>query len=348
MRCLLLGLMLLMTCAARAETLLRSPWDVAPRRVISAAYACPTLAKLPRDIVLDDYYADAQHSQIDPGRYAAYQAAQAPFLQALHETEKAADLFQRVGSRAAARCVIDLLLEDEAAGAMTGRMSSGEAIYVQGWTLGGLSIAYLKARSAGTASLGETAAIVRWLVQVADSGRRYMDQRRAQPKITDARNNHAAWMGLSVMAVGVANNDDVLFDWGADRFRDQAAQVLPDGTLPLEMARGRRALHYHLFAAAPLVEMAEFGAANGVDLYAVSGFAVRRLVERCLAGLEDGSLFARQAGAAQDTPEVGQPVSAELAWAWPYARRFPGTALDAMGRAALFRPTLYLGGLPPP
>ena len=334
-------LVLLVSVRAEGATLLRSPWDVAPRRVIAAAYSCPPLAPLPRDVVAADYYADPRHSEVDAARFAAYQAAQAPFTRVMQETARAADTFQRIGSRAAARCVMDLLLAAARAGAMLGRVSSNQAVYLQGWTVGALALAYLKARTAGTADLGETAAIVRWLVDVAAFGVRYMDQRRALPQATDGRNNHAAWMGLAVMAVGVANNDDVMFGWGEERFRDQAAQVAADGTLPLELARGARALHYHLFAAEPMLEMAVFGEANGVDLFGVGDHALGRLIGACLLGRSESGFFARLAGVAQESTG-----SAAFAWAWPFARRFPGTALDEMGREAMFRPVLYLGGLP--
>ncbi len=336
-------LVLLVSVRAEGATLLRSPWDVAPRRVISAAYACPPVMPLPRDVVASDYDADPRHSEVDAARFAAYQAAQKPFVVAMAETARAADTFQRIGSRAAARCVMDLLLVHARARGMTGRVSSNQAVYLQGWTVGALALAYLKARTSGTADLGETAVIVRWLVDVASSGVGYMDQRRAMPGATDGRNNHAAWMGLAAMAVGVANNDDVMFGWGEDRFRAQVAQIGADGTLPLELARGARALHYHLFAAEPLVEMAVFGEANGVDLFGAGDHALGRLMGACLMGVSDSSFFARLAGVAQESTG-----SSAFQWAWPFARRFPGTALDEMGREATFRPVLYLGGVPAP
>ena len=58
------------------------------------------------------------------------------------------------------------------------------------------------------------------------------------------------------------------FDWAMAAYDNGVNQIRPDGTLPLEMARGRRAFHYHLYALAPLVLLAEFGEANQLDLYA--------------------------------------------------------------------------------
>jgi poly(beta-D-mannuronate) lyase len=51
-------------------------------------------------------------------------------------------------------------------------------------------------------------------------------------------------------------------------------QITPEGTLPPEMRRGQRALHYHLYAIAPLVYLAEFGENNGIALFAENNFAL--------------------------------------------------------------------------
>jgi poly(beta-D-mannuronate) lyase len=123
------------------------------------------------------------------------------------------------------------------------------------------------------------------------------------------------------------------------------AQITPEGTLPLEMARRSLALHYHLFAAAPLVTIAELAAANGVDLYAVDHHALARLVYRAASGLQDPSFFARQAGVAQ---QPAPPDAYAIAWAIPFARRFPDAQLNALIARLPSRSILFLGGIPPP
>ena len=51
----------------------------------------------------------------------------------------AADEFQQSGSREAAACVVHLLGVVAHEDAMTGAMSTNQAYYVQGWTLGGVA-----------------------------------------------------------------------------------------------------------------------------------------------------------------------------------------------------------------
>src|SRR5258708_10779979 len=108
---------------------------------------------------------------------------------------------------------------------------------------------------------------------------------------TVPRNNHSAWAGLAVAAAGVAANDHDLLDWGIRRYRLTISQIQEDGTLPLELARARRALHYHLFAAGPVVVLAELAAANGLDLYGAASGAVHRYLARALDGREDSRWF---------------------------------------------------------
>ena len=114
------------------------------------------------------------------------------------------------------------------------------------------------------------------------------------------------------------------------------------------MARGQRALHYHLFAIAPLITIAELASANGEDLYTDSNSSIHLLVARTLAGLTDNSFFAEKSGVAQDTPKDGVINGSDISWLPPYARRFPNPAISDLLAKAAIKPERYLGGMPPP
>jgi poly(beta-D-mannuronate) lyase len=325
---------------------LRSPWDERPVTVTSAGYTCDVPPALPKDIAAYDFYSDAKHSVIDPTRYAAYNAAAKSFDDVMHAAESAADNFQSTGSRAAADCVLHVLLLNAQAGAMTGNMASNQSYYVQNWTLGSLAVTWLKVRDADPGTPDDRSAIAGWLQTVAHSTQGYFADRH-QKGTTDAQNNHYYWAGFAVMAAGVAANDHSLFDWGVSTYDDGISRIQPDGTLALEMARGQRALHYHLFALAPLVTMAEFGAANNLDLYTRNHSALSLLIYRAMGGLEDNKYFTSKAGAAQDTPENGKVKSDEVVWLTPYLRRYPNGDLNRLLHSVNPRPYNYLGGLPP-
>ena len=336
---------------AAAQTVdLRSPWDLHPVKVRSGKYSCPNVAALPHNVEASDYYSDANHSIKDPKRYAAYNEAADMYRVVSEEAARAADQFQSTGDAGAAACVAKIILQQAQADAMTGSMSSNQANYVQNWTLGALAISYLKVRQAGPDAMAvtpaETATMQAWMKLVGQQVETYFSARRAKGT-TDGRNNHLYWAGFADMAAGIATNDRGLYDWGGTTYQDGINQIASDGTLPLELARGQRALHYHLFALAPLVTMAELGAANGEDLYSFDHDRLHLLVSRSLAGLVDNHYFSTKAGAVQDTPEGGKIKSADVIWVTPYVRRFPDPTISAILSHTPREPYGYLGGLPP-
>lgn len=337
--------------AKRPAQSLRSPWDLDPVKLTQAKYDCPTLAPLPHDVVAYDYYSDAKHSVTDPARHAAYEAAAKPFLKTEEATEHAADDFRRSGSSEAAACAARILVEDAQASAMTGSMSSNQAYYVQNWAIGAFAIVWLKVRPAGAAALhvtpAESAAVQAWMKTVGGQVEDYFGSEH-EKNSGSGRNNHYYWAGFSVMAAGIAANDRSEFNWGVGTYKFSVDQIAPDGTLPLEMARGQRALHYHLFAIAPLVTMAELASANGDELYAYNNARIHLLVSRTIAGLNDNHYFQEKSGVPQDTPENGVVKGSDISWLPPYARRFPDPAISALLNKVPVQPEGYLGGMPPP
>jgi poly(beta-D-mannuronate) lyase len=230
-------------------------------------------------------------------------------------------------------------------GVFTGKMSSNQAYYVQGWVIGAVAIAYLKVRDSGLILPQQEHEILPWIVKVVQQTMDYYDTRR-QKGTGDAENNHLYWAGVEISAAGISANDRKLFDWGMDAYRIGVAQIEPDGSLPLEMRRGQRALHYHLYAVAPLVYLAEFGEDNGLNLYAEHNHALKKLAVLSTQGLVDNSFFERAAGIVQDTPK-GPPTAEEISWANIYVSRFPDPAISQLLAKAPSLSYMYLGGLPP-
>jgi poly(beta-D-mannuronate) lyase len=187
--------------------------------------------------------------------------------------------------------------------------------------------------------------ILPWIVNVVQQTENYYDTRR-EKETGDSENNHLYWAGVEISAAGIAANDRQLFNWGMDAYRAGVARIQPDGSLPLEMKRGQRALHYHLFAAARLVYLAEFGEDNGLHLYAEHDHALRRLANLSTLGMADNSFFVRATGIAQDTPN-GPPTAEQISWAKIYVARFPDPMISKLIARAPSLSYMYLGGLPP-
>ena len=325
---------------------LQSPWDAKHVALTTAAYTCPAVAHIAPDLVTDGFYRldDPTHSIIDPARQEAYRRSSDPVKNAGLAIVAAADDYRSTGSRSAAQCAMTQILTLAQEHALTGKMSSNQAYYVQGWVAGAIAIAYLKIREAGLATPGQAQAIANWMKSVGEQTKQYYDAHKKAGH-GDSQNNHLYWAGVELAAIGVVANDRIDFDWAMASYDNGVDQIKPDGSLPLEMARGGRALHYHLYALAPLILLAEFGEANHLDLYAHANGAIHRLVNFSVAGVQDPAPFVKATGVQQ---ELTKPLSGDqIGWAPPYLQRFPNPTLERLVQAAPSLSVYYLGGLPP-
>ncbi len=330
--------------AAPARPLL-SPWDKKPVVQKDFPYPCPSLPHISPDLVTDGFYRldDPTHSIIDPVRQEAYRKSADPVKAVGMAIVKAADDFRTTGSREAAQCAMSRILAMAHDKSLSGKMSSSQAYYVQGWVAGAIAIAYLKVRGNAAVPANQAREIADWLISIGEETKSFYDAHSSAHGANG--NNHLYWAGVELAAIGVAANDQRDFDWGMATYDNGVNQIRPDGTLPLEMARGSKALHYHLYALAPLVLLAEFGEANGLDLYAHANGALHRLVATSMKGLKDPSLFQTETGVEQEVPHV--ITGDQIGWAPPYARRFPNPELSRMIQAAPSLSVYYIGGLPP-
>jgi poly(beta-D-mannuronate) lyase len=332
--------------AAAPVAPLRSPWDGKRVAITEAAFACPTMAHIAPDLVADSFYRldDPTHSIIDPVREEAYRKSSDGVKSVGLSIVKAADGYRTTGSRTAAQCAMAQILTLAQEHALAGKMSSNQAYYVQGWVVGAIAIAYLKICEAGIATPQQTETIADWMQSVGEQTIGYYE---AHKKIGhgDSQNNHLYWAGVELAAIGVVANNRKDFEWAMATYDNGVDQIQPNGALPLEMARGRRALHYHLYALAPLVLLAEFGEANHLDLYAHADGAIHRLVNFSVAGLQDPAPFVKAANVQQELPKTIN--GDQIGWAPPYVQRFPNPALERMVKAATNLSVYYLGGLPP-
>jgi len=328
---------------ANAERL-RSPWDGQKITPTDAAYQCPAPPPFAKSLSAEGYYIDEHHSVIDPVKKKAFEDATEAPTHLGQYIGLAADAYLEKGSRAAAQCAYSLLAAAAKADAWSQKMPTSQATYEQKWLLSGSSMAYLKIRDSGTGTPDEDKAIQKWLAALAGHIRDYVDDKRRNPN-SDAWNNHLYWAGLAVASAGIATNNKSDFHWGLDAYKTGVSEIGPQGQLPREMNRAGMALHYHLYALAPLVMLAELGKANGIDLYSEKNGAIERLAKLCEAGLQNPEIFAKATGVPQMVPD--KISGFEIGWAVPYVRTHPDPQLfDWIAHAYTVRFWQW-GGLPP-
>jgi poly(beta-D-mannuronate) lyase len=245
---------------------------------ISGAYAaCPAPPPAQRDVIADFYYDDPPvYSHIDPVKHAAYEAAVQPLEHFMGEVAAMA-------SKGEADCALRWLVAWAEGDAMLGKIEKEQAHYERKWILAGLALSYAKVRPA--ASRDQKAAIDTWLQALADGVRQHSQAYQGE------RNNHYYWEGLAVAATGAVTGNPGDVAWGRKVFDDAMAQIADDGSFPRELTRGGRALHYHLFAVAPLVMLESVLDAKSPRL--------GRLVKFCVEGLKHPEKIAKRAGVAQ-------------------------------------------------
>jgi poly(beta-D-mannuronate) lyase len=331
--------------AAHSAEPLHSPWDAQHIALNDAAYTCPDPPPFAKTLDAHSYYTDAHHSVIDPKLQEEERKATEGPTHLGQWTTEAADKYLETGSRAAVACVYSLLDAAAQAKAWTDSMPTSQGHYEQKWLLAGTSIAYLKVRNAGLGTSAQDKDFQKWFSSLANRVTDYVDSKKNIPG-SDAQNNHRYWSGLAVAAAGVALNDKGDLEWGIASYKFGVDQIQPNGVLPLEMNRAGRALHYHLYALAPLIMIAELAEANGTDLYAYDNGAIHRLVKLCIAGLANPDIFTKGTGVQQDITG-GSYSGADIGWAVPYVKRFPDAQLSQWISQADNTRFWQWGGLPP-
>lgn len=238
---------------------------------------CPAPPPAQRDIIADSYYDDPPvYSRIDPVKLAAYEAAVKPLEAYLGTVAKLA-------SDGKKECTLRWLISWAEGDAMLGKITKEQAHYERKWVLSGLALSYAKVRDG--ASRDQKAAIDNWLLALADGVRRHSDAHKG------ARNNHYYWEGLAVAATGAVTGNAKDLEWGRKVFHDAENDIADDGTLPLEIKRGSRALHYHLFSAEPLAMLE--------SILDIQSEKFGKLAEFCDKAWHEPAIAATRAGVAQ-------------------------------------------------
>jgi poly(beta-D-mannuronate) lyase len=322
--------------------------------LLAMIYAVPAFGAAPRDcvaapdpIVALDYpsrYAEYDDSRatIDPLREAEAETAVAPvdaFIALL--ADEAGGLYQGspLQRRASAECILNQMTVWARADALSQLRTETVRL-----TIG--------ARYAGFALIlwqtlpyaydhPDRAIVLGWLTQrLADQQVVWED---ASPGARQG--NLRAWAGLAAAALAVQIEDQALAAWADAAVRDVVCSALPDGSLPQEMSRGPRALHYQLHATAPLVTAAALLERLGLKASHHCEGALHRVVDFVVSDLDRGSRTENITGEPQTLfGEADRLQPYQLAWLEPYLTLVRDDQLDAW--AAEMRPMVFskLGG----
>ena len=307
-----------------------------------SARPCPTPPAPLHTLMSEPFYTDGAFSVPDPARLAADTAASRPLREWLDAIQRPTERWVALRDPAQADCALRQIEAWAEAGALLGAFNR-QGGYHRKWALSGAAIAYLALRDAPAATPERQARIGAWLAEVARPVAAFYERPlpRSPQAASELLNNHIAWAGLAVAAAGVAGGDRALLRWGMARGEVFLAQVTAEGAHPQELARGRMALHYHLFALQPVAALARIGEAAGEPLSPTGHDALERFARFTHGQALDPARIAALAAAPQ----------AHLAGERPWLADGHGLEIwggDPAIRAALqpFRPyrARWLGG----
>jgi poly(beta-D-mannuronate) lyase len=148
---------------------------------------------------------------------------------------------------------------------------------------------------------------------------------RNQETALSNRNYHRLMREAVAMAHGALTGDAASFRRGPRALAGALREMRPDGSLPLETARGPRALWHQRIAVSTLLMIAEMGKVQGLDLYAleVDGKRLKRAVDFLLQAIVEPEALAPYAPERQDLAfaETKTDGRHQMAWFEAWHRR---------------------------
>lgn len=302
------------------------PFDVAAIRERagaedSADFTCNSPPSPLEDLRFETFYRDVGDSAsiVDPEAYGSYQVAVKPLRDMESGLTNMANRYVRSNPPRPdiAACVLDWMWIWAREKAMMGDINrSGE--FVRKWALASLATTWIQIRDDRDLDPKKRRKVEFWLRGITNEVKR--DYSRDRERMS-RRNNHLYWAAWSVAAAGAALDDPVMFAWAMKRASVGIDEIDQDGTLPLELERGRKAFHYHVFSATPLFMLAGIAQRNGIDLYAENEDALERLSGLILKNADNPSYFRKLTGEEQD---MTRSLSASnLVWLELYDKLYP-------------------------
>lgn len=265
---------------------------------------------------------DPTKSTIDPERAAAYEATVKPLRDFQSEVVGwANDVVRRPKKLDKAGCAFVWLGAWAKGGALQSPLT-GQSAFNRDQALAALALAYLQIRNVEPDDKTLRPAILDWLGRLANG---VIDHYESEAGEMSRANNHRYFAALAVGATAIAVEDERFFAWAVDTLDQAVCGTDSSGALPMEMRRGPRARDYQIFAAGPLVMLAEIAERNGVNAYGRCAGGLHRIIDFGLRSIVDPSAIERLTGVEQvDFPGPGKRGT-RLAWLAPYVRRFPQT-----------------------
>ena len=217
---------------------------------------CPDIVKPKKNVNVTPYYGSREMWKKTVKPYYEY-AEKVSHLSDLYITSKPANI-------KIAQCALNWLDTWARNLAMTGQPIVGnQSIYVRKWLSGSIAMSYFKLQNLNSLKQEKKKRIEKWISILAEL---VADSSTGS---SSAINNHAYWNGFTNMINGIVLKRKDLIETAISQYEIAIDEMLLDGILPLELARGENSLHYHNFSLEPLIFIAELSSRIGLNTYGI-------------------------------------------------------------------------------
>jgi len=265
----------------------------------SAQNECVPGPSLPVRIATQSKYDQtfASKSVISQGAASLRKASLGPIEHQIRRLAAMSGAGDSVTFRAEPGCAAQMVTSWARAGSLTD-MSTSDANLSRDRLMVDIA-ASIEALQARGVDLVRQPAIKDWLAGIGRQTIHYYDW---QAGSTSRRNNHRYWAGLSVGMIGNLLQDDAMIGWSIDSFAVGACQIDSDGFLPLELARGSKALDYHLYAYRALASIRAVALSNRDSERLGCADRLERMRALMVRAMAGDPVFVERTGLAQDLP----------------------------------------------
>lgn len=204
-----------------------------------------------------------------------------------HKTDKAIDK----KDKDLINCVLDNIVNWAENSALTGDMLTVQSNYDRIRITVGLSLVLLKLKD--NISIDQKKIILPWMQTLIQLNDKFLDA------VVQKRDNYKTWLGVSIAAISLLDNNEKNWQYAKQIAKDALSNIREDGTIVLEMRKGKRALFNHAQAASALFLLVEILEIKKESLYEFNNRALQRLGKMVSVGLEYPVLFETLSGQSQ-------------------------------------------------
>jgi poly(beta-D-mannuronate) lyase len=261
---------------------------------LGSCVAMPMVAAPVGEMQIPHHYMHGSNGPVNPAEaeatrtYGAFE----------HRITSGMNQWVATGNEAEAQCALEQMDAWAKADTLTNYdpKAYSQSWFQAEWTLASAGITDSVLRQDAALDAAQQERVAKWLRKAAH-------QLISYEKPDALGNNHHYWRALAATSIGVLSNDDNLFRFGVEVYKQAVGQEDASGAFPLEMARHENAIHYQAFALQPLIMIAEFGERQHVDLYGMTehGRTIRNAVVFLGQAMADPAVVKKYTDDAQKT-----------------------------------------------